>query len=517
MKKRALGRNCAATAALLFVTFGAVCAEEGDVLSSLLTKLRRQPHPQLGAANWDILDYPQEPTATLMLEDARHPGERVNLTEKLVGKIAVLVEVNRDAGQGSGVGWGQWTAAHGTPQAVEAYRKAYEQYTPKGVVFVAIWKQGTGYKATAAKDAAAYAQKHKLPGLLVVDQPSDLGRKGAFYTYISSGTPGHPPHSVVCILSANGKIVYRGEEKQFGFGYHVTKLILDRLLDPKYDEAVRREFYPERDRELPSVEKTAHGLTYREDFETYADDHDFRLQPRWGFEYQLVNQQTMAFGGTIEQGAGRNQSQAVMMTGMAQADVLHPNRRWSWATHAFPASLRDGHFRFFLRRGPRVNINWTMGKPPLCRILVSGFDENGQRQPGLTTTSQWKAERFKMISHHGKDPENVRQLKRIEKEILKQLKGFLSKLKETREDDGNLLERTAVLLVSSLGNASNHSNKSLPVLLAGGRFEHGRHLRFDPPDTTPLCNVFVSILQQLGIQTDSFSTSTGHLDGLQWA
>ncbi len=121
------------------------------------------------------------------------------------------------------------------------------------------------------------------------------------------------------------------------------------------------------------------------------------------------------------------------------------------------------------------------------------------------------------LSHHGKDPENVRQLKLIEKEILKQLKGFLSKLKETREDDGNLLERTAVLLVSSLGNASNHSNKSLPVLLAGGRFEHGQHLRFDPPDTTPLCNAFVSILQQLGIQADSFSTSTGPLDGLQWA
>ncbi len=119
------------------------------------------------------------------------------------------------------------------------------------------------------------------------------------------------------------------------------------------------------------------------------------------------------------------------------------------------------------------------------------------------------------LSHHGKDPENVRQLKLIETEIIKQLNRFLTNLKEAQEDDSNLLQRTTVLLVSSLGNASNHSNRSLPVLLAGGRFEHGQHLRFDPPDTTPLCNVFVSILQQLGIQADSFSTSTGPIEGLQ--
>lgn len=116
------------------------------------------------------------------------------------------------------------------------------------------------------------------------------------------------------------------------------------------------------------------------------------------------------------------------------------------------------------------------------------------------------------LSHHGKDPENVRQLKLIETEIIKQLNRFLTNLKEAKEDDSNLLQRTTVLLVSSLGNASDHSNK----MLAGGRFEHGQHLRFDPPDTTPLCNVFVSILQQLGIQADSFSTSTGPIEGLRW-
>ena len=118
------------------------------------------------------------------------------------------------------------------------------------------------------------------------------------------------------------------------------------------------------------------------------------------------------------------------------------------------------------------------------------------------------------LSHHGKDSSNISQLKLIETEIIEQIQNFLSRLKQTQENDTTLLDRTTVLLTSNLGNASNHSNRSLPVLLAGGRFKHGQHLVFDPPDTTPLCNVFVSMLQQLGIETDSFGTSTGTLPGL---
>ena len=98
--------------------------------------------------------------------------------------------------------------------------------------------------------------------------------------------------------------------------------------------------------------------------------------------------------------------------------------------------------------------------------------------------------------------------------IFEQLASFLSRLKQTQEQDSTLLDQTTVLVTSNLGNASNHSNKNLPVLLAGGRFNHGQHLVFDPPNTNPLCNVFVSMLQQLGIETDGFGTSNGTLTGL---
>ena len=75
--------------------------------------------------------------------------------------------------------------------------------------------------------------------------------------------------------------------------------------------------------------------------------------------------------------------------------------------------------------------------------------------------------------------------------------------------------RTSVCFGSNLGNASSHSVKNLPVLLAGGGFKHGSHLPFDPQDSPPRCNLYVSLLQQLGIETDRFGPSTGTLTGLE--
>ncbi len=74
-----------------------------------------------------------------------------------------------------------------------------------------------------------------------------------------------------------------------------------------------------------------------------------------------------------------------------------------------------------------------------------------------------------------------------------------------------------VFLGSNLGNASSHSTKNLPVLLAGGGFKHGQHLAFDPQNPPPLCNLYVTMLQRLGIEADTFGSSTGTLTGLEVA
>jgi len=118
------------------------------------------------------------------------------------------------------------------------------------------------------------------------------------------------------------------------------------------------------------------------------------------------------------------------------------------------------------------------------------------------------------LSHHGKEPTKLEQLKIVELETMKQLRDLLTKLRGTKEEGATLLDRTTVFLGSNLGDGSSHSVKNLPVLLAGGGFKHGQHLAFDPANPPPLCNVFVSILQRLGLQVDKFSSSTGTLTGL---
>jgi hypothetical protein len=74
-----------------------------------------------------------------------------------------------------------------------------------------------------------------------------------------------------------------------------------------------------------------------------------------------------------------------------------------------------------------------------------------------------------------------------------------------------------VFLGSNLGDASSHSVKNLPVLLAGGGFRHGQHLAFNADNPPPLCNLFVSMLQRLGLETTSFGNATGTLPGLELA
>ncbi len=119
------------------------------------------------------------------------------------------------------------------------------------------------------------------------------------------------------------------------------------------------------------------------------------------------------------------------------------------------------------------------------------------------------------LSHHGQDPQKIEQLKAIELAKMQTVAELLAKLKATKEEDESLLDRTMIFFSSNLGNASNHSAQNLPILFAGGGFRHGRHLAFDPKSPPPLCNLFVTMLQQLGIQADRFGSSTGTLAGLE--
>jgi hypothetical protein len=119
------------------------------------------------------------------------------------------------------------------------------------------------------------------------------------------------------------------------------------------------------------------------------------------------------------------------------------------------------------------------------------------------------------LSHHGKDPTKIEQLRKVELEQMKTLHNFFKQLKETKEEGETLLDRTMVFFSSNLGDASTHAVKNMPVVFAGGGFKHGQHLAFDQKDPPPLSNLYLSMLHRLGIEADKFGSSKGTLTGLQ--
>ncbi|PQO43529.1 DUF1552 domain-containing protein [Blastopirellula marina] len=123
-------------------------------------------------------------------------------------------------------------------------------------------------------------------------------------------------------------------------------------------------------------------------------------------------------------------------------------------------------------------------------------------------------EGYHSLSHHGRDEEKLAQLALIEAEIVRAFGDFIRGLDKTEEDGETLLDRTSVLMTSNLGNASNHDNRNMPVLFAGGGFRHGQHLAFDQKKNYPLPNLYLSMLQKTGLEIDQFATSTGTMTGL---
>lgn len=147
------------------------------------------------------------------------------------------------------------------------------------------------------------------------------------------------------------------------------------------------------------------------------------------------------------------------------------------------------------------------------RVVTLSMDAYG---PGLTPVPGVKRGHH-ALSHHGLDPEKIAELRLIEEAQMHAFGYMLDKFQATAEQGGALLDRTMVLFGSNLGNASSHDTRNMPMLLAGGGFKHGQHLAFDRADNYPLCNMYVTMLQRLGIETDRFGSSTGTMRGLEMA
>lgn len=108
------------------------------------------------------------------------------------------------------------------------------------------------------------------------------------------------------------------------------------------------------------------------------------------------------------------------------------------------------------------------------------------------------------LSHHGQDEEKIKQLAEIESNELAELSSLLTKLKESKEAGGRLIDNTMVFHGSNLSNANSHSNVNLPILLAGGGFKHGQHLAYDQKNNRPLNDLYLTMLQRFGVETSEF-------------
>jgi len=121
------------------------------------------------------------------------------------------------------------------------------------------------------------------------------------------------------------------------------------------------------------------------------------------------------------------------------------------------------------------------------------------------------------LSHHGNNPEMIRDLITIETAHMHCLDGFLKQLKEKKRADGkSLLDETIVLVGTGMGDASRHSNANLPTLVAGGGFNHGSHIATDAskPDAPLLGDLYITLMQKLGLETNEFSNTNRNLNHL---
>jgi hypothetical protein len=115
------------------------------------------------------------------------------------------------------------------------------------------------------------------------------------------------------------------------------------------------------------------------------------------------------------------------------------------------------------------------------------------------------------LSHHGNDPESIASLIALEKYQIEHFGKFVARLSKLNDGERSLLDSTTVLFGSGMGDGNSHKNSDLPVILAGGGYKHGefREVPREGINKVPLCNLFVDIAQRMGVETDSFGSSTG--------
>tara|TARA_R110002049_G_scaffold2750_7_gene22090 strand:+ start:30504 stop:31766 length:1263 start_codon:yes stop_codon:yes gene_type:complete len=121
------------------------------------------------------------------------------------------------------------------------------------------------------------------------------------------------------------------------------------------------------------------------------------------------------------------------------------------------------------------------------------------------------------LSHHGNDPDKIAEFNRVGIEHVSRFGNFVRQLGEKEDTEGRpLVDSTAILFGSGMGDANTHNNSRLPILLAGGPYRHGSHhsiSRDNPVDETPLLgDLFLTVMQSMGLEEDQFVKARRNLN-----
>ncbi|MDB6005788.1 MAG: hypothetical protein JWR15_2775, partial [Prosthecobacter sp.] len=182
------------------------------------------------------------------------------------------------------------------------------------------------------------------------------------------------------------------------------------------------------------------------------------------------------------------------------------------ATQPEPKDIQDKKLIFekFNLMLSMAQLAFESDSTRIVTLMVDAFATPSFHLPGADNTT----EGYHGLSHHGQAEEKVRQLAEADREQMRLYKKLIQSLAAKREDEARLLDRTMVLFGSNMGDANTHDNYNLPILLAGGGFKHGQHLAFKRDNNLPLSNLFVSLLQRLGVESNNFGSSTGTVSGI---
>ena len=119
------------------------------------------------------------------------------------------------------------------------------------------------------------------------------------------------------------------------------------------------------------------------------------------------------------------------------------------------------------------------------------------------------------LTHHSGDKEKIEKVTRINCYHIQSLVYALDKLKSVKEGDGTLLDHSMIVYGSGISDGNRHDHSDLPIILAGranGKLKPGRHIRY--ATGTPMADLFVAMLDRMGVEAPRFGDSTGKLDRL---